>query len=249
MLYEIRLKGRQKQGECSAILIMTFLIIVLSFFTLNLIPLVYVSAVKPMISGTVKAKATSLAVSLLVLLTLRLVYSCLSFGCDRFMLKRAEGFVAGAGDIFYYFLPPKLISLCAFNLKFGAYKLLILSVTMLPFLLCGCLCCSLCEDGFSAAVCSIFAVFTAVFFVLGIGTYSKICDTLFLARYRYIKGDYLSFGNLISQSQQDMAAKSSELRQLKASFAGWFILSLLIIPLPYVWCYYRQTKACFAAKG
>ena len=76
MLYEIRLKGRQKQGECSAILIMTFLIIAMSVFSLNLIPLVYASTVKPLVSDTLKAKAVTLAVSLLVLLMLRLHRIC-----------------------------------------------------------------------------------------------------------------------------------------------------------------------------
>ncbi len=248
MIYEIRLKGRQKQGECNAILIMTFLIIMLSVFSLNLIPLVYVSAVKPLLSGQLKEKASALAVSSLVLLTLRLVCLCLSFGSDRFMLKRAENHTAGAGDIFYYFMPSKLFYLCGFSLRLGAYKLLILTAVTFPFILCGFGCYSLCIRGFSAAVCSIFAVFSVVFLVLGIGAYLKICDTLFLVRYRYIKGNYLNFRQLVSQSQQDMEGKSSELRCLKGSFAGWFLLSLLIIPLPYVWCYYRQTKACFAAE-
>lgn len=247
MIYEIRLKGRQKQGECSAILTMTFLIIALSIFSLNLIPLVYVSAIKPMLSGEIK-EIGAIAVSASVLLTLRVICMCLSFGCDRFMLKRAEDRIAGAGDIFRYFTPSEFTALCAFSLRFTLYKLLMLTVSTVPFMISGYLCFCLCDRGFSAVVCGIFAAFTGVFFMIGIGTYSKIRDTLFLVRYRYIKGEYINFRQLIAQSQSDMKERADKLRQLKVSFAGWFLLSLLIIPLPYVWCYYRQTKACFAAE-
>lgn len=248
MIYKIRLKGRQKQGECSAILTMTFLIIMLSIFSLNLIPLVYASAVRPFLAGNGKENIAALAVSSAVLLSLWQVTVCLSFGCDRFMLKRAENHTAGAGDIFYYFMPGKLISLLGFNLRFSAYKFLMLTIVLLPFLLCGYGCYSLCTMGFSAAVCSIFALFTLIFFLLGIITYSDICDSLFLTRYRFIKGDYLNFKQLVSQSQSDMSERVSSLRRLKGSFAGWFLSSVLIVTIPYVWCYYRQTKACFAAE-
>lgn len=248
MIYEIRLKGRQKQGECSIILTMTFFIIILSVFSLNLIPIVYISAVKPMLAGKLQERAYALVVSSLVLFALRTVCLCLLYGCDRFMLKRAENYTAGAGDIFYYFSPKKMISLCTFNLRFGAYKLMVLTIVLIPFTFCAYFCYSLCSKGFSAAVCSIFAVFSLILLCLGLTGYCEISDLLFLVRYRYIKGDYLSFRNLISQSQQDMMKKSTELRKLKASFCGWFLLSVLIIPLPYVWCYYRQTKACFATR-
>ena len=248
LIYEIRLKGRQKQGECSAILIMTFLIIVLSVLAVNLMPIVYVSAVKPLLSSELQAKAISLVISAAVLLIMHQVYSCLSFGCDRFMLKRAENFTSGAGDIFYYFAPSKLIVLCMFGLRFTLYKLRMLVLVFLPFFLCLASFYSLCVQGFSAAVCGIFAVFSAVLFFVGFKTYGEISNSLFLVRYRFIKGGYVDFRHLLSQSQQDMSKMSGKLRKLKGSFMGWFLLCLLIFPLPYVWCYYRQTKACFAAE-
>lgn len=245
LLYELRLKGRQKQGECSVILTMTFMIILLSMFSVNLIPLVYVSAVKPFLDSEINNKV-ALAVSTVVLVTLWFVMSCLSYGSDRFMLKRAEDKTAGAGDIFYYFAPKKALGLIWFLMKFTSLKLLLFSLLSLPFCLCAGICCLLSAEGFSAAVCSIFAVFSLVFISLAVAAYLKISDSFFLVRYRYIKGEYLNFRHLLSQSQQDMLGKTKKLRLLKASFSGWFLLSLLIIPLPYVWCYYRQTKACFA---
>ena len=84
--------------------------------------------------------------------------------------------------------------------------------------------------------------------LLGVVTFGKISDTFFLVRYSFIKGDYLNFRHLLSLSQQNMSGKTEKLRRLKGSFTGWFLLCALILPIPYVWCYYRQTKACFAAE-
>ena len=244
MIYEIRLKGRQKQGECSAILTLTFFIAVLAALSVNLIPLVYISAVKPVISD----KVLSLTVSGVLLLISSVTYSCLSMGTDRFMLKRAENAVAGAGDIFYYFAPKRMVQLCAFSVRYNIRRLLISALLAVPFMICAFIFYTLCIRGFSALVCSIFGLFSALFMFLAIVTYIKINDTFFLVRYSFIKGDYLNFRHLLSRSQQNMSGKTDKLRLLKGSFAGWFLLCVLILPIPYVWCYYRQTKACFAAE-
>ena len=248
MIYEIRLKGRQKQGECSAILTMAFFVIVLTAFSLNLIPMVYLTAIRPMLSDFRRESAITAILSLVLLIISVAVYSCLSFGTDRFMLKRAENTIAGAGDIFYYFAPKRFFRLCAFTLKFGSFKLLIFLLLSLPFVICAYILYTLSVGGFSALVCWAFAVFSLVFLFLAIGTFLKINDTFFLVRYRFIRGDYLNFRHLLSQSQQDMSDRIVKLRRLKGSFIGWFLLCLLVAPIPYVWCYYRQTKACFAAS-
>lgn len=248
MLYELRLKGRQKQGECSVILTMTFLIIILSMFTVNLVPLIYVSVLKPYLTGGEEVKVISLAVSSGVLLLIWWIMSALSYGSDRFMLKRAEDKTAGAGDIFYYFAPRKAFELSSFLLKFGTIKIMVILFLSVPVCFCAGVCLTLAEKGFSAAVCSIFAVFSLTFLCVGIDTYYKVADSCFLVRYRYIKGEYLNFVHLLSQSQRDVETNISRLRKLKVSFSGWFLLALLIIPMPYVWCYYRQTKACFASE-
>ena len=248
IIYEIRLKGRQKQGECSAILTMAFFIIVLSALSVNLIPLVYISAVKPMLSGTLKEKSVTLILSATLLILSLITYSCLSLGADRFMLKRAENTVAGAGDIFYYFAPKRIINMCIFYAGFNMFRLLIFILLAVPFLICTYVFYSLCSNGFSALVCSVLGVFSVLLMLLAIGAFRKINDTFFLVRYRFIKGDYLNFRHLLSRSQQDMSGKVAKLRKLRSSFLGWFMLCLLVIPLPYVWCYYRQTKACFASE-
>lgn len=245
MIYEIRLKARQKQAECSSILFLSFFVTLLSVLSVGLIPLVYTSAIKPHLSGYNKLIALALSTFLLLLTTV--IYSALSMGCDRFMLKRAENTAAGAGDIFYYFSPRKLISFCRFALIFALIKLIIFVFLSLPCVICAAVFVSLCLKGFSAAVCGIFAVFTLLFLLLALRTYFYICDTFFFVRYRYIRGDYLTLKQLFSSYNNDAAESIKKLRKIKLSFSGWFLLCVLIVPVPYVWSYYRQSKACFAA--
>ena len=246
MIYEIRLKARQKQAQCSAILFLSFMVILLTVLTANLMPLVYVSTIKPIISEN---KLVPVAVSLVLLVVSVVVYLALSLGIDRFMLKRAENIIAGAGDIFYYFAPKKLMSMCAFYLLLFVRKALVSLILAVPFLVCGGIFISMCNRGFSAAVCIAFGVFTVIFFMLFIITAHQVGDTYFLAKYNYIKGYYLNCRQLFAISQESMIPKIKRLRQMKLSFVGWFALCLLILPMSYVWSYYRQSKACFAAES
>ena len=246
MIYEIRLKARQKQAQCSAILFLSFMVILLTVLTANLMPLVYISAIKPIISEN---KLVPVVVSLVLLVVTVVMYLALSLGIDRFMLKRAENIIAGAGDIFYYFAPKKLISMCGFYLALFVRKGAVSLILAVPFSVCGGIFISMCNKGFSAAVCITFGVFTVIFFMLFIVTAQQIGDTYFLAKYKYIKGDYLNMKQLFAISQESMIPKIKRLRQMKLSFVGWFALCLLILPVPYVWSYYRLCKACFAAES
>ena len=245
MIYEIRLKARQKQAQCSAILFLSFMVTVLTVVTANLMPVVYVSAIKPVVSVN---KIIPVVLSLVFLSFSVVMYLALSMGIDRFMLKRAENIIAGAGDIFCYFAPKKLLSMCGFYLSLFLRKGAVSLILAMPFTVCCGIFVSMCNKGFSAAVCGVFGVFTVIFFLLFIVTAHQVGDTYFLAKYKYIKGDYLNMKQLFAISQEAMTPKIKRLRQMKLSFAGWFALCILILPVPYVWSYYRQCKACFAAE-
>ena len=246
MLYEMRLKGREKQGECSTILYMCFFIMMLTVVSVNLLPLVYVFAAKPLITSANK-EALTFTVSVMLLIVSTVCILCLSYGCDRFMLKRAENITAGAGDIFYYFRIKNSLKLICFALRFSIVKSMVFVALSVPFIICAYTFYVLSADGFSALVCSIFATFSILFFLLSLGTYRKITSFLFTVRYRYIKGEYINFRHLLSSAQLDMKDKIHEIRALKRSFFGWFLICFFIAPIPYVWCYYRQTLACFAS--
>ncbi|MBO5937824.1 MAG: hypothetical protein J6Q79_09500 [Clostridia bacterium] len=245
MIYEIRLKARQKQAQCSAILFLSFMITALVVLTVNLFPLVYISTVKTLSGDN---KILSLIVSTFLLHICITLYSALSLGVDRFMLKRSENISAGAGDIFYYFRFRNLISMLKFYIAFSVRRLLFYIVLLLPFAICLGTFISLCNKGFSAAVCLVFGVFSVLFMLLAVITFHRISDTYFLSKYKFIKGDYLNLKQLFAISQEAMLPKIKRLRQMKLSFSGWFLLCILIVPIPYVWSYYRQCKACFAAE-
>ena len=245
-MFKLRLTAREKQGECVSILTLSFFIIVLSIGTVSLIPGVYVTAVRPMISSNENIISTVLSV---VILNISLILCRgLSLGADRFMLKRAENSATGAGDIFYYLSPKRIIGMYWFSLRFGFVKLIIFTALSVPAAVCAYIFYDISSAGFSAAVCAVFGAFTIIFIFAALITYGNICDSYFLVRYRYIKGTALSFSNLLSQSQTDMKKHSRNLHKLRRSFWGWFALCVLIVPIPYVWSYYRQTKACFAAE-
>lgn len=247
MVYKIRLKAREKQAECSKVLFLSFFITVLTVFSLNLVPLIYTAISNRFLENS--SEIYSMIASGVLLTLSAIIYSALSLGCDRFMLKRAENTVAGAGDIFYYFAPLRFLSVCKFTFLLMVYKVIIFVLLSLPSIVCGGVFFLLCVKGFSAAVCSIFAIFTGLFFILSLITFSHICDTYFLVKYRYIKGSFINFRQLISASQNSMMLQVRKLRRMKLSFMGWFILCIFIVPIPYVWSYYRQSKACFASEN
>ena len=245
-MLKLRLEAREKQGECSAILNLSFIIIILSAVSVSLIPGVYVAVLRPIITSNENIISVLLSATLLILSFV--LCRGLSLGADRFMLKRAENSATGAGDIFYYLAPKRVVGMFWFSLRFAVTKLVILIALLTPAIICGYVFYVISSAGFSAAVCSIFGAFTIIFVLSALKTYRDICDSYILVRYRFIKGTALSFGNLLSQSQTDMKDEIYNLRKLRRSFVGWFALCLMIFPIPYVWSYYRQTMACFAVK-
>ena len=245
-MFKLRLTAREKQGECSAILTLSFLIIVLTAVSVSLVPGVYAVALRPLITSN--ESVISVVASVLIVLVLFVLCRGLSLGADRFMLKRAENSSAGAGDIFYYITPKRVIGMCWFSLRFATVKNVVLITLLSPAIICAYVFYAISSAGFSAAVCAIFGAFAIVFVLSALVSYRHICDSYFLVRYRFIKGTGLNFFNLLSQSQSDMEKRVQSLRKLRRGFVGWFLLCALIIPIPYVWSYYRQTKACFAAE-
>lgn len=246
-MLQLRLKGRQIQGECSTILILSFMILLIGVLSVNMLPAVYIS-LKSNITEADNESIISFAVSVFALLIADIFYWGLSLGIDRFMLKRAENVVSGAGDIFYYIAPKRVLGMSIFMLRLTLTKISVILLLLVPAIVCGYIFGSISLAGFSAAVCCAFGAFTIIFVLLALKTYGDICDSFFLVRYRYINGTGLNFGNMISQSQYDMSSKAHNLKKLRRSFVGWFALCVLILPIPYVWSYYRQTKACFAAE-
>ena len=123
-----------------------------------------------------------------------------------------------------------------------------LLLAVLPSILCLVLLGSLTYDGVSFVVALFLAVGGAVLLVNGIALYRRFSALLFLCDYIFIKGEYVSFRQLLSVSLTVMKKEARRLFRLRRSFYGWFMLCTLIFPVGYVWNYYRQTLAVAAAK-
>ena len=67
-------------------------------------------------------------------------------------------------------------------------------------------------------------------------------------RYYYAKGEYLTFRQLVSSSQHQINNHRKALTRLRLSFSLWLIFSLFFFPAAYVFSYYSQCKAVFAAE-
>lgn len=184
--------------------------------------------------------------SLFVLIFGFSVITAIKYGADRFFFRRAQNKGASARDFFYYFKPLENIRLLCFALRLLLIKLLMAAVCFFPSLLCGFILVRLWQSSWSVKVSAVLVLSFAAFFINGIVFFLNFSSLLFLAPYHYIEGTYLNFSNIISMSAFTMEKKRHLLQKLRLSFVGWFALCFLIVPLGYVYAYYKQTL-CVAA--
>lgn len=187
-------------------------------------------------------------ISLIILAISYTVYWQVRLGTDRYFFRRSQKKGASVSDIFYYFRPCRVMQAVSFCIKMRLLKLLWLCVALFPFVICLLLLIFAAERGVSSLVAFVLAAGSIAFALSGLYFYRGISASLFLAKYHFISGDCLSFRQLVSASQENMKKRKSTLLKLKASFTGWFLLCLLILPVGYVWGYYNQTLAVAAGE-
>lgn len=187
-------------------------------------------------------------VSIVLLFFCYSIYRRIKLGADRFFLRRAQKKGGSAKDIFYYFHPLRAADALIFSLKLFCLRSALFVVALLPFVLSCVLLFNLVKSNVSLIVAVGLASGCIAFFVSGAVFYKNISRSLFLAEYYYIDGRFVSFKNLIGGSQEDMKKQIKTLRRLKNSFGGWFLLCLFILPIGYVWSYYKQTLALAAVS-
>lgn len=188
------------------------------------------------------------AVSLIMLFFCYSIYRRIKLGADRFFLRRAQKKGGSARDIFYYFHPLRAVDATLFSLKLLFLRSALLTVALLPFVLSCALLFNLVKNNVSLIVALGLSVGCIAFLISGTVFYKNMSRSLFLCEYYYIDGNFVSFKNLIGGSQEDMKKQIKTLRRIKNSFSGWFLLCLLIVPIGYVWSYYKQTLALAAAS-
>ena len=246
----LRLKGRRLMIGNTALMTLFFTVGITLITCINMGVLTYEAYLRESLrsfAGTLITVADILLPMLIILLT-RLIWLQVRLGADRYYFRLAEEKGGRPSDIFYYFHPLRAAETALFKLKIAFIKLPVLLLAVLPSILCLVLLSSLSYDGVSSLVALFLAVGGAVLLVNGIALYRRFSALLFLCDYIFIKGEYVSFRQLLSVSLSVMKKEARRLFRLRRSFYGWFMLCTLIFPVGYVWNYYRQTLAVAAAK-
>lgn len=189
------------------------------------------------------SKYVNFAVSVVFLLFTFMLYSQIKLGTDRFFLRRAQKKGSTAADIFYYFHPFRAVGALSFSVKMLLMRISLFLFMLIPFILCVILLLYLLERDVSALVALTLFAGSLVYLFSALIFYRKITASLFLAKYYFIQGEYISFSHLIASSQSSMSKKRRELAKIRRGFYGWFILCLTLLPVGYVWSYYNQTMA------
>ncbi len=246
---KLKIKGSILLSGNVAIMILTLATAVVLILSSNLFVLIYEIGMKSRVSELYGSRGVYIefAVSFMLLFFCYSIYRRIKLGTDRFFLRRAQKKGGSARDIFYYFHPLRAADAMIFSLKLLFLRSALFTVALLPFALSCALLFTLIQSNVSLIVAVGLSSGCIAFFISGTVFYKNMSRSLFLSEYYYIDGKFVSFKNLISGSQEDMKKQIKTLRRLKYSFSGWFFLCLFILPIGYVWSYYKQTLAIAAA--
>lgn len=250
MVSLFRLKGRALQIGNFSLLLLTFLTAFAMITAVNLLPLIYIKAVEPEVTlrASHYGKYISAAVAVMIFIFVFCIFNSIRLGIKRYFLKKAQKKNPVAEDIFFYFKVRNFFSCFVYCIRIALIRLFLLSFCLLPCGICFVILQSFSLSGVSALVCTALFITALCLLINGTVFYYSFFSSFFLCDYYYIEGSFVSFSHLIASSQKMMSGRKNVLHRLKLSFSGWFILSLLLIPLPYVWSYYNQSLAVAAAE-
>lgn len=227
----------------TAMLCLLFFSLVSLYFCLNLLPEIALQTLTFFNESTIL-----LMVSIVVIGISFTAFSVSDMGFTRYFLRKAERSGGSVKDLFFYFAPEKAIKLLGFSVRFTLMKILLLLLCFMPFSVNLLIFISLSESSVSLKVSVVMLISALMFFLSGCVFYLEFADSLFLVKYYYAKGEYLTFRQLVSASQSQMKSFRKSLVKLRLSFSLWLIFSLCFFPSAYVFSYYSQSKAVLASE-
>ncbi len=239
----IKLKSKAYLMGNTFMLCLLFFTLLLLCLCLNLLPEIALQTLTFFKKSTVL-----LCVSVGVITLTFTLFSLSDMGFTRYFLRKAQRSGGSVKDLFFYLAPKKAVKLLGFSIKFTLMKILLFLLCFLPFAGNVLAFLSLAENSLSLKVSVVMLISALLFFLSGCIFYSEFADSLFLVKYYYAKGEYLSFRQLVSSSQLQMKKHRASLIKLKLSFSLWLIFSLFFFPSAYVFSYYSQSKAVAAAE-
>lgn len=239
----IKLKSKAYLMGNTAMLCLLFFSLVSLYFCLNLLPEIALQTVTFFSESTIL-----LSVSIAVIGISFTAFSVSDMGFTRYFLRKAERSGGSVKDLFFYFAPEKAIKLLGFSVRFTLMKILLLLLCFMPFSVNLLIFLSLSESSVSLKVSVVMLISSLLFFLSGCVFYLEFADSLFLVKYYYAKGEYLTFRQLVASSQTQMKNCRASLIKLRFSFSLWLIFSLCFFPSAYVFSYYSQSKAVLASE-
>lgn len=242
----IKLRGRGFLIGNMSVLSLLFLSLWAFSVCINIMP----EAVTQLLSeNSVKIRSLSvIGVSLGVIAIMLFTFSLSYLGLQRFFLRKAQRKGGRVKDLFFYFLPSESFSAFGFMCRYLLMKLFIYSFCYLPFFSGLLFMLRLLKSSASLSV-TVIMLFTVILLFINGSVFSLSAKhSLFLVKYYYISGNYVSFRQLVSNSQREMKKHRKSLLSLELSFVWWFLSCLLVFPLVYVFLYHGQSKAVFAAE-
>lgn len=89
------------------------------------------------------------------------------------------------------------------------------------------------------------AVGTAVLFIISLVFYAVSVQAYVCAQYILVASPSTTVRSAIRQSKAKTLGCRAALLRFRLSFLPWFLLCLAVVPLFYVWPYYKQSLACY----
>ncbi|MGN0448293.1 MAG: hypothetical protein ACI4GC_07090 [Acutalibacteraceae bacterium] len=178
--------------------------------------------------------------------TFLFLFSVFSFrsGADRFFLRKAQGQGAKVGDFFYYLSPKRVVELFRFYLNFYIRKLILVLLCFTPFVISDVTLYLLVRNGdFSLNVTILLSLMNLLFLLNGMFFYYRFSVFLLISRFCFAGGKYLSQKHLFSVALHESEDIRKKLFKMRLSFSGWFLSCLLILPIGFVWGYFKQSVA------
>ncbi len=245
-----RLKGRALQIDNALIMTLAFFTGFFLIITAGFLPVIYERIILPLfnLSEELVYYGVNLAFAFIFFMLTFGFYSSVRLGAKRYLLKKAQKKKPASRDIFFYFMPKEYFRSYFYSFRISVIKLLIFIFCFFPSAVCFITVDRFSRQGVSALVCLSLSVTALCLGINGGVFYSLFNSSFFLCDYYFIEGSYVSFRHLVACSQREMSGKNTLLTRLKTSFIGWFLLSLLLFPIPYVWGYYNQSLAVAAAE-
>ncbi|MBQ4313778.1 MAG: DUF975 family protein [Clostridia bacterium] len=185
----------------------------------------------------------SLIVSAIIAVFYFLLVSPLNLGCVKWYQSLSKGDSIQVGQIFTYYRDNiRFIKAIMFELRRILLHVFYALLSMIPAIVCVVYSYSAYKSD-NASLARMLAIAALAFLIAGIIVYVLLVLRFFLAKYLYVGGYGYGIGNCFQTSTRYMRGNAGRVLALIFSFAGWFVLSLLIFPLAVTIPYFGASMA------